>query len=272
MEEIYHTTILSPSPEKNKSSETEIIFFEQPLNEQIRICLRLEQLFQQTTLALHNSQPWQHRHVIEMLIQILNVVERSDLKTKLSSALTQHSSRLHQLDQNPHVDHTRLCSILHKIDNLIGYLYHHHSPLGISLRQNTFLETIRQYLYVPGGACNFNTPAYQLWLQRPSAERIATLQQWYREFAQLEDIVTTLLTLTRQGNKPERKIAIKGFFQEAINGNGQCELVRVSIPTDLSLYPEISVGRHRLSIRFLELSVKSKERPTQTEQDVIFDL
>ena len=46
-------------------------------------------------------------------------------------------------------------------------------------------------------------------------------------------------------------------------------LVRVLLPADEGIYPEISAGKHRFTVRFVKWQGTEK-RPAQVEQDVRF--
>lgn len=250
----------------------EIITYEQPLNEHIRVCLRLEHLFQQILNNINEPTEANSRTAILALLETLNVIDRPDLKTKLTKALTQHAATLTQLEVLPQVDNSKLKSILTELDRHIDQLYTTQGKIGQTLRNNEFLNSIRQHLYNPGGATNFSNPAFQLWLQQPANRRIEDLNIWFQEFNQLREVVELLLRLTRQSSTPIEKYAEKGFYQQALDSNASCELVRVSLPVSLNLYPEISVGRHRLSIRFLEPKCHEQGRSRQCDYDVKFKL
>lgn len=252
--------------------QDETITYEQPLNEHIRVCLRLEHLFQQILLNLENSTEWGSRTTIIALLETLNVIDRPDLKTKLTKALTQHAATLTQLEILPQVDNTKLRHILSELDRLIDQLYTTHGKIGQNLRNNEFLNSIRQHLYNPGGAVNFSNPAFQLWLQKPAVIRVSDLKVWLSEFDQLRDVIELLLRLTRQSSLPLEKYADNGFYQQALDPNTSCEMVRVSIPISANLYPEISVGRHRLSVRFLEPNCHDIGRSKQCDYNIKFKL
>ena len=250
----------------------ETIIYEQPLSEQIRICLRLEHLYTQIKANLTGSSLWHHRLVMSALIEIMRVIDRPDLKTKLTTALTQQSTRLAPLEENPQVDKAKLHQIIDKLDSLIDALYLNRAKIGQDLRSHSFLDIIRQHLNSPGGACGFNTPAFHLWLQQPATERTDVFKQWLVELEQLEQIVNLVLQLIRQNGNLETFTATSGFYQQALDSSIQYELIRVLLPKAQLIYPEISVGRHRLSIRFLEMAIRTKERDQQIKQDVIFKL
>jgi cell division protein ZapD len=251
---------------------TDQITYEQPLNEHTRVCLRLEHLFEQIGTNLTEASEWSSRIAVLTILETVNVIDRPDLKTKLTKALTQHAATLTQLEILPQVDGNKLRSILNELDRLIDQLYATQGKLGQNLRNNEFLNTIRQHLYNPGGAVNFSNPAFQLWLQQPSLNRIHDLKVWFKELDQLRDVVNLLLQLTRQSSLPLEKHADNGFYQQALDPNSSCEMVRVSLPINTNIYPEIAVGRHRLVIRFLESNCHELGRSKQCDYALKFKL
>jgi cell division protein ZapD len=70
-----------------------------------------------------------------------------------------------------------------------------------------------------------------------------------------------LLQLTREGSKIQKRNAEQGFYQELLDPQTNLRLIRVAVPNSSLAYPEVSVGRHFLSIRFYSPSIH--ERPTQ---------
>lgn len=250
----------------------DIIVYEQPLNEHIRVCLRLEHLFNQVLINIDNSSEWSSRTALLAILETVNVIDRPDLKTKLTKALTQHANTLSQLEILPQVDSSKLKSVLSDLDRLIDQLYSTQGKIGQNLRTNDFLNSIRQHLYNPGGAVNFSNPGLQLWLQQPAVNRIQDLKTWFKEFNQIRDVVELLLRLTRESSIPAEKYADKGFYQQALDPNASCEMVRVTLPLTANLYPEISVGRHRLSVRFLEPNCHEQGRSKQVDSNIKFKL
>ena len=66
------------------------IYFEHPLNDQMRICLRLERLFAKLLQNMNHPDKYHSQMALKALIQIIDVIDRPDLKSKLSLALTQN--------------------------------------------------------------------------------------------------------------------------------------------------------------------------------------
>lgn len=250
------------------NKESEKIIFEQPLNEHIRICLRLEHLFAQIRHHIDLSSEWDSRAVIQAILDILAVIDRPDLKNKLVQALHQYLAALMQLEQLPRIDKQKLHRTIAQLNSYIDILHSNRSKIGQELRENEFLTAIQQRTYTPAGTCSFSIPAYHSWLQQPEKSRSQILYQWVKQFDELKNAVYLLLALSRESSEPKHEIAKGGFYQTNLDPNAPYQMIRIELPINTKYYPEISVGRHRLSIHFFELN--SKERAMQTKNDIPF--
>ena len=77
--------------------------------------------------------------------------------------------------------------------------------------------------------------------------------------------------MLRNSTTPVIENAESGFYQQPIESKLPCQLIRVFLPEDCSYFPEISGGKHRFTIRFMEQSSTSA-RPVQTKNTVEFEL
>jgi len=246
------------------------IIFEQPLNELMRVSLRLEHLFNKVQDNMNVPSTWAARATLSAMLELINLIDRPDLKTKLTKSLSNQATFLTQLRDLPQVDTNALNKLLGNLDEVIDHLYIVDGKLGQHIRENEFLSSIRSHLNNPGGPCDFSLPAYQLWLHQPATERSQDLQHWFGDIALLDKAVKMLLQLTRESKQSQGCVAQQGFYQQNLDPNTQGELLRVILPTQLKVYPEISVGRHRISIRFYLENRHSRGK--QTEMDVEFRL
>ena len=187
-------------------------------------------------------------------------------------SLTQHATTLAQLEQFPQVDPSRLKEILNKLDQLLFSLHHGHGRIGEQLRKNEFLNQVRISLGNPGGVCAFTNPAYALWLRKSDTERIKDLNVWSEEFKELCDIVEMILNITRHSTPAQTMLAHDGFYHQNMNPALPCDMIRVNVPMNLGVFPEFSVGRHRLTIRFLIPNYQDNGRPKQLHADIDFEL
>ncbi len=249
----------------------EIITYEQPLSERIRSFLRLEYLFRQNQHFLPDTSTWGSHAALANILEIQNLLGRSDLKTELLKELERHTGNLARLEQIPGVDRDRLSEILDSLDRLIDHLYSNSQPLGSELKHNEFLASVRQRLAIPGGTCDFDLPAYHHWLQQSSEHRLNDLTTWMASFNILEQAINIILQLVREGASPRPEVATEGFYQRSLDPNSPCQLLRIGIPAEYGCFPEVSGGKHRFSIRFMEQPTPN-EKATQIQDEIDFEL
>lgn len=250
---------------------TDKIIYEQPFSERIRSFMRLELLFRQVDSSLKGSSEWHSRATIAGILDIQNLLGRSDLKTEVLKELERHTSSLAKLEQNPGIDRKRLGQILDQLDGLIDLLYSNSQQIGHELKENEFLASIRQRITVPGGTCSFDLPGYHYWLNRPATQRAEELQQWYGSFSTLRMAIDTILRLIRESTISRQEVAANGFYQKNMDSSYPCQILRVTLPADVDYFPEISGGKHRFTIRFLRNSAYDS-RPKQVEEDIRFEM
>ncbi len=247
------------------------IVYEQPFNESMRICLCLEHLFDQ--LHTHTNQldaKSNHHLAISALVKTLDVIHRPDLKSKLTQMLIQQVTTLTQLKQFPQVDSKKLQNILKQLDQLISSFHDQQSRIGEQLRNNEFINHIRLRRNSPGGAGTYSLPAYALWLKKPAKQRQEDLKNWAAELSELQEIINLTLHITRNNSEQQTVTATNGFYQK--NLTSPCEMARIIIPTAYNVFPELSVGRHRLTIRFLTPNYQGNGHPKPTSEDIDFEL
>lgn len=243
--------------------------YEQPLNEKTRSFLRLEFLFEQARAHTFRHSSWDSRAALNALFDILNVFSRSDIKTELMKELERQASFLDRLTENPQVDRSRLDEVLGEMDILIDRLYAMHNN-SLDLRNNEFLSAIRQRSAIAGGCCDFDLPTYHYWLSQAEEKRILDLQAWLEPFDPIHQATTLVLRLIRDSGEASEEIAEAGFYQRSLDSSNSCQLLRVNLPDDSPFFPEISGGKHRFTIRFMEHSIL--ERPQQSKENIPFTL
>jgi cell division protein ZapD len=247
------------------------LIYEQPLNERIRSFLRLEFLFQQVRHHLEGSTEWDSRSALSSMLEIMAIFGRSDLKSEVMKELERHTATLARLEQNPEVDSTQLSGLLADLDVLNDQLHAISGPIGARLKTHEFLNTVQQRSAIPGGTCDFDVPEFHFWLQRSADDRLRDLGSWLETYDVIGRAIHLILRLTRESTLFRRQTAAEGFFQKGLDPNVPCQLVRVALPADTKYFAEISGGRHRFTIRFME-QPSVNERATQTRDDVDFEL
>ena len=247
------------------------IIYEQPLSERIRTFLRLEFLFRRARYLLGQESPWASRLTFEVIIDVMAVLSRADLKKEVIKELERHSATLYALSRNPNVAQERLQEVRDEVHSMLQALHECETAPGNELRHNELLNAVRQRSSIPAGTCDFDLPAFHYWLEQPASQRLGDLNGWISTFGAFESSVGLCLRIVRESAAAAREVANAGFFQRNLGSSTPCQMIRVALSRKIALYPEISAGKQRFAIRFLRPG-GTKSRPSQTDEDIEFDL
>ena len=237
----------------------------------MRTFLRVEFLFEQLNHYIDDPNEWNNRNAISALIEVIDFLSRLDIKTELIKELERHSAIISSLENTPGVDVQRLNMIIGEISKFLKTLRSGNFQPGQALRQNDFITSIKQRVSIPGGTCNFDLPGYYFWLKSQKIDKTLQLKEWQEDINLINRAVKLALELIRNSSNPVLETAARGFYQQNIESDTACQLIRVRLPSESIYYPEISGGKHRFTVRFME-QPSMNQRPNQTTSDVEFEL
>ena len=258
--------------EPAQDGATGTIVYEQPLNERMRTFMRLDFLYNQALYQSELASAASSRAAMSALLDIVAITNRGDMRSDALKELERHLSHLNEFQSRPGVDSSRLSSIVANLRRLRAELMNTGTNFLQPLRDSEFLNAIRLRSAIPGGTCEFDLPEYTCWLNQPAEERLAAFGQWLELLRPLCDAVAELLWLTRQNGKVRQETARGGVFMIGFDRDNPSQLLRITLPMDLNLFPEISGGgQHRCNMRFLKWQGLG-QRPAQVSDDVLFTL
>src|SRR5450432_3559528 len=246
--------------------ETAPVVYEQPLNERMRTFLRLEFLYTQATYHSESPSSWSSRAAVSSLLEILAITARGDSRSDVLKELERQVNILKEYQSKSGVDPARLKSIMSNLVNLRADLSTVGGNFMGPLRDSAFLSAVKHRSAIPGGTCDFDLPDYSFWLNRPAEVRAAEFSGWLALIRPLCDSIAELLWLTRQNAKRKSEMAVGGIFQLQFDRENPCQLVRVTLPPNQDLFPEISGSGHRCTIRFQQWP-SSTARPVHVDTD-----
>lgn len=243
--------------------------YEQPLNERIRTFLRLEHLLTRLRYHERDESHWGRRATMTALLDVLTILARHDLRTEISKTLGTYYAQLNRLTQREDVDTAQLSQVLGRLDNL-GQDIQRVSPQFASylLRDDELLNSLNNRNAIPGGTCEFDIPSYQHWLYHDETSVNKRISYWCERIAPFENAIITLLQLLRDSARQSEHEAPEGVLVHQMEPG--THLIRVLLDNN-KVYPEISAGRHRATIRFMEYN-GSDLRVRQCRRQVIFKM
>jgi len=185
--------------------------------------------------------------------------------------LERQNGNLQRLMNTPHVDEAKLTTLLNEQKQLIDGLHSIKGQPGSHLKTHELLMAVKQRSVIPGGLCDFDIPSLHFWLKQPASVRHECLAHWIEPFDTIRAANELILNLIRNSVKPKHVTAEKGFLQQCINPGAPFQLLRVELDDNNDCYPEISAGKHRFSVRFMQMDTLTGH-PVQKTEDISFQL
>ena len=244
--------------------------YEYPFNERIRTLLRVEDLFIKIQRNCASGQEFAHHNALIALFQILDVMDRADLKTELLMELDRQKVAMNGLRENPSISKAVLEEIVRQIEATALLLRNDVSRLGQSLRDNEWLMSIKSRTSLPGGVCEFDLPSYHFWLGQDAENRRADFDNWLQPLVPAYDAIRIVLHLLRGSGRTSKQVAVKGAFQEILNGGKPAQLMRIELADNQPCFPEVSANKYVINIRFNRLEKLQKTH--LCEEDIEFAL
>ncbi len=248
-----------------------LVHFEQPLNERIRTFIRVEQLYNRCIYYMEKEDALDSHSALSALLELIGLVSRGDLKRELMKEVKRQLTNLQKLHSIPSLDQDKLEHLTSEHSGLINELDIQPGQLITHLKDNDFINSIKQRAAIPGGTCYFDLPAYHYWLTQPSNKRKEIIRTWLQPFVVAHKAAVHCLELIRSSTEIENCAAPKGFYQRNLDQHQPNQLIRVLVDISDACFPEISAGKHRFSIRFLEQPDPNKY-PKQVERDINFKI
>jgi len=247
-----------------------LVLYEYPFNEGIRTMLRLEHLFDRMAGLIARDDPVDHHYALASMFEIMDVAARADLKSDVLKELDRHKQQLMSYRGNPAISEAVLDDVIGRIDVAFKDLNESPGKAGQALTSNEWLMSIRSRIGIPGGTCAFDLPAYYAWQQHPPEQRRADLMRWTDTLAPLSISLHLLLGLLRESGVPHKVVANGGQYQQSLPTARTYHLLRVKLPREADLVPEISGHRLMVSIRLMKADGEGRLRPFA--EDCAFEL
>jgi cell division protein ZapD len=244
--------------------------YEFPFNERIRTLLRLEDLLDKILLNVEAGTQHNHHSALISLLQLLDIVDRADLKMDLVQELDRQRLVMQNLRGNPVIAEKVLDGILREIGASSTTLRSDSAKLGQHLRENEWLMSIKQRTGILGGVCQFDLPSYHHWLNLDSAQRKSDFDGWLARLMPMFDAIKTILHILRGSGVATKYHIDDGFYQQMLGGSKPAQMLRIELLDDCPCFPEVSANKYAINVRFFALDFVQK--PKQCEHAIDFTM
>lgn len=243
--------------------------YEFPLNEKMRNFMRLENCFTQIDHFASRNSIWDSQATLMVLLEILNIIEKHDIKNEVTKELERNIVILTNLSDVPDIDNHKLQQTLDQLHTQLQTIQNINGKIVRALREEDLLNVIRQRTSIGSSINSFEIPSFYYWINKPEQFRQEQLNSWLTEIMPIASAIRLLLNLIRDSATFDTKTATTGFFQKTLSAQQFCQIVRIELSSNVNYFPEASGNKHRISVRFLTYA-NPNQRPVQITDDVDF--
>lgn len=243
--------------------------YEFPFNERIRTYLRIEDLFSKVLHHVEQGHEFNHHAALISVLQMLEIIDRADLKLDILQEIDRQKSNLVNLKGNPNIAEDTLNATINKLDENASALRTDNLKIGQYLRESDWLMAIKQRANIPGGVCEFDLPSYHHWLNLSESRRRQDFDIWLSRLMPMYSAITTVLDILRSSGNLTPLVASQGSYQQLLGGVKIAQLLRIEMG-DSHCFPEVSANKYAINIRFSRLD--DTQKPGHCEEDVNFEM
>jgi len=217
-----------------------------------KISMKLENLLATIHEARHESHPIMHHYALKNLVEILKIIEKPELKSRLTKEFMRLNyilTKLESFEDNKLKEHFSI-----KTDELQSQSLRFCNLL----QQDNFLQTLRLRSNDQWQDCELQPPLLYRWLHQKSSCRKNILSEWADDLKDLESVISIYLGTLRELTVYENIDIHQSFYHKPITSNPPCQLVMVKINSSLPIIPKFQIGSHSISIHFTDIHAENK--------------
>lgn len=251
----------------NSLSDNQVSIYEEPVQEKIRKFIKLESLLNKINYFKGKENKTENYISVLALTELYEILSRGDIKSELIREIENQYIYFKKIKEAPEAkaDENKLNSVLEKQSMLLQLLHGLESNYLDYLGHDILFKTILKNSFT-----QLQPSSVDFWLSRDILIRETQIDLWLEPLQFIKRSIDFILEVIRKSGRFEDKMAEKGFFIERHNTQRNILLIRVTLTSDLYYYPQISVGKQRLTIMFMTKDDKNNLVPYQ--EDVTFIL
>ncbi|CAM3015108.1 cell division protein ZapD [Legionella worsleiensis] len=229
-----------------------------------RIALRLEFLFKTINQACNESHEIIHRFALKNIIEIIEIVEKPELKSRFIKELI----RIEHVLKKPNLLNNMV--LFDDLATQIHILNHVPGRFSNAIHDDEFLKTLRQIHHPNTKDCEFNSPHLVLWFESSPELRQKHINQWVSALKELEDTVRIYLSLLREATEYIPIKTQNGFYQHNLSPKAMNHLILLKMDKSLGITPKLQLGHNSLTIRLYELTTAHEINDESIDMEIAF--
>jgi cell division protein ZapD len=248
----------------NSLSDNQVSLYEEPVQEKIRKFIKIEFLLNKIYYFKSKDNKSENYVALLALCELYEILSRSDIKSELIREIETQNSYFEKIKEIPQADSSKLNSVLEKQNLLLKSIYNIESNYLDYLEHDILFKTILKNCFT-----QLQPPSIDFWLSRDILIRETQIDLWLEPLIFIKRSIDFILEVIRKSGRFEDRMAEKGFFIEKLDIKKNILLIRVTLTSDLYYYPQISVGKQRLTIMFMTKDDKNNLVPYQEDLNFI---
>jgi cell division protein ZapD len=248
----------------NSLSDNQVSLYEEPVQEKIRKFIKIEFLLNKIYYFKSKDNKSEIYVALLALCELYEILSRSDIKSELIREIETQNSYFGKIKEIPQADSSKLNSVLEKQNLLLKLIYNVESNYLDYLEHDILFKTILKNCFT-----QLQPASIDFWLSRDILNRETQIDLWLEPLIFIKRSIDFILEVIRKSGKFEDRMAEKGFFIEKLDPKRNILLIRVTLTSDLYYYPQISVGKQRLTIMFMTKDDKNNLVPYQEDLNFI---
>jgi len=248
----------------NSLSDNQVSLYEEPVQEKIRKFIKIEFLLNKIYYFKSKDNKSENYVALLALCELYEILSRSDIKSELIREIETQNSYFGKIKEIPQADSSKLNSVLEKQNLLLKSIYNIESNYLDYLEHDILFKTILKNCFT-----QLQPASIDFWLSRDILIRETQIDLWLEPLIFIKRSIDFILEVIRKSGRFEDRMAEKGFFIEKLDIKKNILLIRVTLTSDLYYYPQISVGKQRLTIMFMTKDDKNNLVPYQEDLNFI---
>lgn len=224
---------------------TDYLVYQFPMHYLTKVSLYLERLFINIGTATNSNEPIVHNYALKGIIDILNLVEKPELKSRYVKELMRIE---HLINQSQAFISDKSYARLFVQLQVLGKIT---SRFGSVIHQDPFIQSMR-FLFNSVDDTESQNPQLLFWLNKANSYRKEDIQTWLDSLVSLYNTVDTYLRILRETADFTTIDIESGYFSKSLISRVPQHMVILKMGKSDGIIPKVNLTNNNISIRLCD--------------------